>query len=187
MENYRYSPSDEMDYILLNWRATMLADGDFDHTFSQGVRTPSAFLHFFSERGCVFRADDFGNLTQACWVEPCMGSAFVSYYCSRGLRNGQKEKVFFLYDVLDQLFEEGANCVVGIIQERDTPEETETAIQIHRRLGYIRAGRLPKFFDGKTAHLVAMSRDRWLYLDKDIKYGGRKRIWRKHRSKQFGD
>lgn len=207
MQLYRYSPSDEMDYVLLNWRSVMLNEGDLDHTLSAGVRAPSQFLNFFGQRPLLFALDSFSNISHACWVEPCMGSVFLSYYVSRAARGRQKEKCFFLYDMFQRVFDEGANSIVGMIQERETPEQTQAVLDIHKRLGYTYAGRLPAFFDGKTAHLVSLTKRRWDSLEelkpalvskgrgrkkrmvkrKDEANGGLKECWARSRSKRSAE
>ena len=184
MQVHRYVPSTEMDSILLVWRAVMVAEGEFAHTFSQTVEAPSAFLHFFDHRPLVFTIDEFGNIVHAAWIELCMGSVFLSYYVAKGARYQQKKKYQFLYDIIDQAFREGANSVVGVIQERDTPEATQSFIEIHRRLGYVYGGRLPKFFDGKTAHLVTITNTRWATLEDDEDGGKFKRSWLRERAKR---
>lgn len=139
----------------------MKTEGDLEHTLSLSVRSPSAFLNFFQTRPLIYCLDELLNITHAAWVEPCMGSVFLSYYVAPAARARQKEKCYFLYDVIDRVFQDGVNCVVGIIQERETPSMTDEFIKIHERLGYTYSGRLPYFFDGKTAHLVSMSRRDW--------------------------
>ena len=181
---YRYLPTKQADWILLQWLSRMETDGDLLHTLSESVRIPSEFLKFFESRPLFYKLDSFLNIAHAAWFEPCMGSAWLSYYVAPGFRKHQKEKCFFLYDMIDYAFKEGANCICGVIQERETPEATDIFIRIHERLGYTYSGRVKKFFDGKDAHLAAITDEEW-----ENNNGRLKKFWHKDRAtkQQFHD
>lgn len=161
LEIYEYFPSREMDWILLGWLTRMQTDGELEKTLSVNQGTPSLFLQFFQHRRLFVTLDEFNNISRACWLEPCMGSVFLAYYIHPNFRSDQKEKVFFLYDIINQVFEYGANSIVGFIQQRPTSEETDKFIDLHVQLGYDYRGFLTRFFDGKDCHLVEMTAEKW--------------------------
>lgn len=176
LEIYQYDTSPAADWMLLQWMERMRRDGELDHTLSCGNGTPSRFLAFFQSRRLFFTVDDFGNLTRACWIEPCMGSVFLSYYVSPDVRADQKEKVFFLFDIVNEIFNMGVPVIVGLIQERDDPKDTQRFVDLHERLGYSYAGVLDGFFDGKDCHLVQYKRSVWESWD-----NGWQKRWRADR------
>ena len=176
---YIYQPG-EMDWLLLNWMSRMQHDGDLDHTLSQGLHNPFAFLSFMAARQLFFRLTDLNNISYACWFEPCMGNTFMSYYVSPEARDEHEEKVFFLFDMINLAFTSGAKTICGLIQERETPAQTQRFIKIHLRLGYTYAGMVPHFFDGKDCHVVAYTVENWEAQD-----GRWQRAWR--RSRGIGD
>lgn len=168
---YEYYPCPELDYMLLGWLQRMAADGELDKTISCGNGTPSEFLMFFRHRRLFFTVDEFNNLSRACWVESCMGSVFIGYYIHPNARTDQANKVYFLYDIIDAIFRHGDTVpvIVGFIQQRPTQHETEKFIQTHVRLGYTYRGYMPKFFDGKDCHIVAITREDWEGLNNEWK------------------
>ena len=170
---YQYQPNERNDWILLNWLNRMNHDGELNHTLSEGVHNASAFLLFFRTRPLFVKVDDFENVTHAVWLEFSMGSVFLSFYVHPAHRRFQKRTLSFLLDIIDKLFEEGVNCIAGVIQERATPELTDKFIRQHERLGYHYSGCIPEFFDGKNAHIVSMTKAQW------EQHNGRgKRQWR---------
>lgn len=161
LQIYQYYPCRELDWMLLNWMTRMERDEELNKTISVGNGTPSMFLQFFQNRRLYFTADDFGNLTRACWIEACMDSVFIGYYIHPDARRDEKNKVFFLYDILDEIFKLGVPVVVGFIQERPSTKETKQFVFLHERLGYTYRGFVPKFFNGEDCHIVAMTEDDW--------------------------
>lgn len=158
---YEYYPEPQLDWMLLGWLNRMGSDGELSKTLSLGNGAPSTFLQFFQQRRLFFTVDAFNNLTRACWIEPCMGSIFLSYYIHPDVRADQKEKVGFLFDMISAIFESGVPVVVGFIQERDNRDETDQFIELHKRLGYTYRGSVPHFFDGKDCHIVAITSEDW--------------------------
>ena len=172
LEIYEYFPCPEMDWMLLGWMNRMKSDGELSKTINCGDGTPSEFLAFFRPRRLFVTVDEFNNLTRACWIEMCMGSVFLGYYISPAARADHKNKVFFLYDIIGAVFssaEHNVPVVAGFIQQRPTPEETNKFIALHVRLGYTYRGFIPKFFDGKDCHIVAMTREDWEGMDSEWK------------------
>lgn len=176
---FQYQPNEQNDWLLLDWLNRMRNDGDLDHTLSDGVHSASAFLLFFRTRPLFVKIDSLGNITHAVWLEFTMGSVFLSFYVHPGHRHYSKNTLFFLLDIIDKLFDEGVNCIAGVIQERATPEITDKFIRQHERLGYQYSGRLPDFFDGKDAHIVSMSASQWENFN-----GWSKKLWRQQRQQQ---
>jgi len=160
-EIYEYYACKELDWILLNWMSRMEADGELTKTLSVGNGTPTYMLQFFQNRRLFFTTDEFGNLTRACWIEPCMGSVFIGFYIHPNVRADQKGKVFFLYDMINAIFNQGVPVIAGFIQERPTSEETSKFIKLHERLGYRYRGFVPHFFDGRDCHIVAITKENW--------------------------
>ena len=175
---YRYVPGTDVDYVLLNWFNRMVHDGELTHTLSSAVRAPGQFLQFFLQRPLLYKIDSLYNITHAAWMEPCMGSVFLSYYVAPGSRGMNKEKGFFLYDVIDAVFVDGANTVCGIVKERATRADTKRIIEVHEFLGYTYSGRVKHFFDGADAHLVAITKDEWAALNSAYK-----RAWARNRQR----
>lgn len=173
---YQYIPG-EMDWLLLNWMQRMHHDGELDHTLSQGVHTPFAFLSFMAARRLFFRISELNNITYACWFEPCMGNTFMSYYVAPDTRDQHEEKVFFLFDMINMAFSAGAKSICGFIKERESPQVTQKFIKLHIRLGYIYAGMVPHFFDGENCHAVAYTIENWEALQD----GRWQRAWRQSR------
>lgn len=172
---YLYQPGVDMDYVLLHWLERMRHDGEIHKVVSKHNHTPSTFLALFGPpRQLFFKLDDLGNLALACWIEPCMGSVFLAYYAQPAYRK-HREVAHFIFDCFDMVFTAGIPSLCGLIQERPTPEETSAFIKLHEKLGYTYRGNLPKFFDGKDCHLVAMTQEDWA-TDNAMK-----RRWRAHR------
>lgn len=158
---YRYSPSQQMDYILLQWLERMRHDGELSKVISSGNHAPSSFLSFMGPpRVLWFQLDSLGNLSYACWVEPVMGSVFLSYYAQPAFRRN-REVLYFIYDIRDMLFKAGVPVICGLIQERETYDETKAFLKLHSNIGYTYRGALPNFFDGKDCHLVAITKEDW--------------------------
>lgn len=172
-----------LDYVMLQWLEQMRKDGDLEHTLSAGVRTPFQFLAFINNRILLYRMDTFSNVTHALWLEPCMGSVFLSYYVRPESRVDHKSELLFLYDCIEAIFATGdVNAICGFIQHRQTDEATRRFIRLHERLGYTYSGRVEKFFDGRDCHVVAMTREAWEGND-----GRFKRAWRRARSASGGE
>lgn len=180
-ETYRYIPCEEADWMLLQWLSRMKYDGELDKTLSKGTQSPSAFLAFFNPvlRQLFFQIDDFGNIKRACWVEMTMGSVFLSYYAAPGHRR-HRDTPFFIFDCFDMVFQAGIPVICGLIQERPTQKETMNFIRLHEKMGYEYCGWIPKFFDGCTCHLVALTKESWENL------GGPKKHWEKARKATGG-
>ena len=175
---YLYQTHQLLDLVMLQWLEQMRRDGDLEHTLSAGVRTPFQFLQFINNRILLYRVDTFSNVTHALWLEPCMGSVFLSYYVRPEARVDHKSELLFLYDCIDAVFAAGdVNTICGFIQHRQTDDETRRFIRLHERLGYTYSGRVEKFFDGRDCHVVAMTREAWEAND-----GRFKRAWRRARS-----
>lgn len=158
---YAYSPSTEMDYTLLAWLERMRQDGELSKTISVHNHSPAAFLRLFDlPRRLYFRVDEVTNaLTYALWVEPCMGSAFFSFYIAPQER-GKKENVWFLFDMLDRIFDY-VDTVAAFIQERETEKETNKFLGLLQRVGFTKCGMIPYFFDGKHCHFVVAHKIIW--------------------------
>lgn len=158
-EVYQYFSCKEMDYILLNWLERMRHDGELDKVISRNNQSPSTFLLMFQQpRQLFFKLDNLGNIAYAAWVEPCMGSVFFSFYTSLSHRR-KREGLRFLCDMFRMVFDAGVPIICGFIQQRPTPKEMSNAIQMHKKLGYRYRGYLPHFFDGKTCHVVTLSKE----------------------------
>lgn len=175
MDVHRYRAG-EADWLLLNWLSVLRTSGEIEHTLSKGVNSPSAFLSFFQYRPMVYTTTSLGNVDRAAWIEPSMGSVFLGFWLAEDKRYYNKDSLVFLCDVIDQCFVEGANSLAGVIKERATPEITDAFIRQHERLGYSYCGRLPNWFDGENAHIVAMSAVEWENFN-----GRAKHAWRRWR------
>lgn len=158
---YQYHPSQQMDYILLQWLERMRHDGELDKVISKGNQSPSTFLHLMgTPRVLWFQLDSLGNLAYACWCEYVMGSMFLNYYAQPAYRKN-REVAHFIFDMFDMIFKAGIPVICGMIQERPTPEETEAFIKLHEKMGYQRCGMVPHFFDGKNCYFVALTAEEW--------------------------
>lgn len=157
---YQYTPG-EMDWLLLNWMQRMHHDGDLEHTLSKAVQTPLAFLSFMAARRLFFRLSELNNIIYAAWFEPCMGSAFMSFYVSPEVRDVHTEKVYWLFDMLNLAFSSGVPTICGFIKERETQAVTEKFIKTHLRLGYQYSGMVPHLFDGHDCHAVSYTVESW--------------------------
>ena len=175
---YQYSPSPQMDYILLQWMERMRHDGELDKTISKANQSPYTFLAFFQQpRQLWFQLDELGNLSLACWIEPCMGSVFLSYYAQPAYRKN-REVAHFIFDCFDMIFKAGIPVICGLIQQRPTEQEMEAFLKLHEKMGYIRSGKLPKFFDGKDCHIVCLTAENWSKPNK------MKERWERNRKSQ---
>lgn len=156
---YQYVPSAEVDYSILLWQSRLLNDGEFGKTFSKPLEAPSAFLMFFQSRPLFFQVDEFNNIQRAAWFEPWLTGLFMGFYIHPSMRHTEpKQNILFLHTMLDMALQTYP-VVIGMIQERPTPEETEKFLKLHERLGYERIGKVPYLFDNQTAHFVAITRE----------------------------
>lgn len=179
MQIYQYLPG-EADWILLNWMNKMKGEGDLEHTLSEGLHTPRAFLNFFAARYLFYTLDSFANIQYAIWFEPCMGSAFMSYYVDSSTRSKDMGRIWFLYDMMHRAFEQ-VNTLACFVKEREYPDDTAHFIGILERLGFQRCGVVPYFFDGQHCHVTMMTKVMW-----ERNNGRLKRRWIRERSRGNG-
>lgn len=158
---YQYIPSQQMDYILLQWLERMRHDGELDKIISKGNQAPASFLGLMGNpRSLWFQLDSLGNIAYACWIEYAMGSIFLSYYAQPAFRKN-REVAHFIFDMFEMIFGAGIPVICGLIQERPDEDENEAFLRLHEKMGYQRCGMLPHFFDGKNCYLVALTAESW--------------------------
>ena len=159
----QYTPGRDMDYALLNWMERMINDQDIDKTLTSAQKTPSKFLEFFRVRPLFFQVDDLSNIKRACWFEPCMGSAFWGIWIHPGARTTEpKANIQFADFMINEAFKSGIPTLVGLIKDRPTIAETAKFIMLHSKAwGFSYQGKVPKFFEGRDCHIVALTAEDW--------------------------
>lgn len=159
----QYEPGNRThDHILLQWHAEVMASEEAGKTFLSAMAAPSVFLAYFQEpRQFVAEIDEFYNVQYAAWLDPCMSGTYLSFW-ARPERRKDRAMVRFYLEVIEVVFAHDAiQVILGTIQERATPEETLEFLGLHERFGYEYVGAIPYLFDGKQAHITALTRDGW--------------------------
>ena len=161
MDIYRYQPSEQADWILLQWHREVLDSGEFPKVLGEVLQLPSQFFNFFLKRPLFVTLGPYGNINRAGWFEGFMRGTFMGIWVSKSERKLTRENLRF-WDRLLQFGFESHLAVLGAIQERPTPEETEKFIALHVKFGYKLSGSIDHIFDGKRTHFVVAYKDTWL-------------------------
>lgn len=157
----QYEPGNSAhDHVLLQWHREVMASDEASKTFVQGMESPSVFLSYFQPpRQFVAEVDEFSTVQYSAWLDPCMSGTYLSFW-ARPERRKSKAMVQFYLEVIEAVFQhEAIHVILGTIQDRPSDTETTDFLKLHESFGYEYVGAIPYLFDGKDAHIVALTRD----------------------------
>lgn len=146
-----YSGRADEDVLVARWWGRMAEDGDLDNLFLAESRTLGALFSLVRPpRHFVYLAEEPGGIWFAMWGDQIMAGAFIGMWLRRDRRRTRRGLCAFL-DGLEWLLSI-VPVVLGVTKQPNIVAE-------HERLGYTVFGRLPEFFDGQEATVVALTRD----------------------------
>ncbi len=160
MDICQYQPSAQADWTLLKWHQKVLASGEFPKVLGENLKVPSHFFDFFQTRFLFVTLTETGEINRAGWFEGFMRGVFLGVWVAQEERKLTRENLRFW----DRMLEIGFNtypAVLGAIQERPTPKETQKFIALHKKFGYELSGSVDYIFDGKRTYFVAAYKDTW--------------------------
>jgi hypothetical protein len=148
-----YHPGIDGDVFLLNWYATLVADGDLEKLLGPSVWPMAAFMRHFTDPGArlYYLADDKGWWIVA-WSFPFMGGGTWGLWVRKDKRfSGSRDGMDIIMASLAASLKDYPVLVNTTTQE---PVVAKTC-----RLGYTYMGRIPLLFEGKDCHVLYLTRE----------------------------
>ena len=144
-----YQSTAQEDLLIAGWWYKMLEAGDLDNLFTQDSRTLAALFRLVTPPRAFVYAADARGIWFALWGEPLLGAVAIGLWL-RPDRRSRVGTLMFL-ETLDWALQQ-APVIIGVTKQ-------EKLLRAHRRLGYTVVGAVPRFFDGETGWIVAVTRE----------------------------
>lgn len=139
------------EMLLLDWHLKLKADPEeYDKIFADQNHTLTNLLNYASSSVILGFEMDKGGIWAACWLEPCLNSAWFSSWIRKEKRH-TKSALKFINQAYARVLDKFPT-ILGLTSQPDLAD-------LHIKLGYKFGCRIPGMFNGKDALLFVMTRE----------------------------
>lgn len=140
------------EYLLVDWYAKLIQNGDMALVFAPDMRYLGNFLAHFRKLTLGYACDKDG-IFFACWLEPLLSGANFGVWVRENMRHAPTtlRLLTTAYNEAFKVF----TVLLGLCKQ--------PALQdIHRKLGYKKAFTIPALWNGEDVDVYVITQDMWL-------------------------